>query len=844
MLAHGQDQQNVSADSQKKSESLAQEEQRADSVIENQDQAQDVSATEEARAQPRRINKIIVSGNKLTSTEAILSYAPYAVGEIFNPQKTRQLIRNLYFGLKRFRNVTVKGEHVGEHLINLHIIVEEKLPLKEVIFVGNKYIAEKEIRKKVDFDIPAIDEKELKPLAQKIKRLYVDKGYFLTTIDTELQIDDDDNATAIFTIHEGRKSLVKRIFFTGNNHISSKELRNVVFTREDWILSFLDKTGTYHPDRLDADKHMIEQYYQNHGYLQAKVTDIEKDMDPETKHLTLTFNIEEGELFTINEVHAPGDEMLSEEFLLSQLPIRPGDFYSREKITDAIKALEFIWGNYGYIFAHIDPSIEPDLEAKTVNLTFTSELGNKVYLHKINIKGNKKTRDKVIRRKISLLEGELLTNRHMEISKHNVETLGYFDPRDGANWKINRLPDNRADLDLIVKEIKTGHFNAQMGFGGAGIDLQSPASGINFKTGMSDTNLFGSGIHLNMEATWSKNEQTFVFHLAQPWLFDQPISGAVDFYHRRPTYDELNNIFPSSVKSKVTGGGATIGFINSAQTELFNDMQVLLRIGIDDIRYQAQPRAAISTTTLPQVDENITAQYQQILDNEFTPGTYVWLAQSFEQDHRNHPIHPSRGHKWQLLSKIALPSFDNSLKPPLNRRIGFFKLGLDVNWFTPLIDEYDLVFRLHGYLGIIAGFKNRIIPFGELFHIGGPASVRGFNFGQIGPKFAGDSIGATKALFWNAELIFPITGDMSMKGVIFYDGGAGFSNPNVEGVSRDIVTGNNFDYRHSVGFGLRLLRPMPISIDWGFKIDPRINKLDPSRSESSHEIHFGMTYNW
>ncbi len=137
-----------------------------------------------------------------------------------------------------------------------------------------------------------------------------------------------------------------------------------------------------------------------------------------------------------------------------------------------------------------------------------------------------------------------------------------------------------------------------------------------------------------------------------------------------------------------------------------------------------------------------------------------------------------------------------------------------------------------------------IVPFGELFHIGGQHSVRGFLFGQIGPKFQGDTIGAKKALFWNVELIFPITGDMTMKGTVFYDGGAGFDNPYVSNVSRANLTGNNFDYRHSVGIGLQLLKPMPIKIDWGFKIDPRKNKLDPEKSETGHEIHFGMTYDW
>ena len=142
-------------------------------------------------------------------------------------------------------------------------------------------------------------------------------------------------------------------------------------------------------------------------------------------------------------------------------------YYSREGITNSIKRLEHVWGDFGYIFAHIDPSIQPNEDDKTVDISFFSELGDQVYLNKINIRGNTKTRDKIIRRKIILDEGELLTQSRMNISKRNVASLGYFDPREGVNWKIRRLNKEEADLDLIVKETKTGHFGAQLGFGGA-----------------------------------------------------------------------------------------------------------------------------------------------------------------------------------------------------------------------------------------------------------------------------------------------------------------------------------------------------------------------------------------
>jgi outer membrane protein insertion porin family len=799
------------------------------SEIDNDDDAEE-EETEQSINTPRRINSIIVHGNISTSKDAIINHVPYKVGELFDPRKTRTLIHNLYYNIKKFRTIKVMGEIIDGNYMNLHIIVEEKSPLKELKTIGNKQVSEKEIAKKINLEeITSIDPEELKIIANKIKEVYLEKGYHQTDIETEIELDDNNRATATLTVHEGIAATVKQIHFIGNNTISSKQLRAVALTKEDWLLSFLDKSGNYHPDRLEGDKHFIEQYYQNSGFLHAKVVDIIVDIDPETQNIILTFEIEEGNRYVINKISAPGTDTVSEQFLLAMLPIRPGMYYSREGITNSIKRLEMIWGDYGYIFAHIEPSVQPNEDDKTVSLSFFSELGDQVYLNKINIRGNTKTRDKIIRRKIILDEGELLTQSRMNISKRNVASLGYFDPREGVNWKIRRLNKEEADLDLIVKETKTGHFGTQLGFGGAGgADWNSAISGMSVKTELSDTNLFGSGVHLNLSATYAKDEQTAILHVAQPWLFDKPILGAFDIYHRRPVYDELRHV--RTVKQKLTGGSFTLGCITQSKNQLFHDVNILFSSGVEDIKYDANPPQAILGDPLAK------AAYQQILTKEFTPGTFAFISTKMEQDTRNHPIHTMNGHKWRFSTKFAIPTFGNN--------IGFYKIEMDASWFTPLISEYDLILKLHGYFGISTPFKNRIVPFGDLYHIGGQQSVRGFLFGQMGPQFLGDTIGGAKAFFWNAELIAPITADMNMKAVMFYDGGTGFGNPYVTLADKPFVTSNNFDYRHSIGIGVRLLQPMPVNIDWGFKIDPRKDKLNPSRSESASEVHFGMSYDW
>lgn len=789
----------------------------------------------------RKVNRIIISGNKYISDEAILHRIPYRPGQIFDPQKTRTLIRNLYYDLNRFRNITVMGENVGTGLINIHVTVQEKTPITGLEFTGNKHLDAKEIKKKTNIDeVPALDEEELKKYVLAIKKLYEEKSYLDVAIQTELQKDTEGKAVAAFTVDEGKRSIVKRVKFVGNHNIPSKTLRNIIFTREDWILGFMDQAGTYHPERLElGDKQIIEQFYQNNGYLNAKVIDIAIDRDPGTQNITVIFEIEEGDLYTIKEVKAPGNDVLTEEQLLSFLPVAPGMIFSRQAIVTAIKFLEQAWSNRGYIYAHVTPSIEPNDDDKTVSLAFYSELGDKVFLRRINIKGNKKTRDKIIRRKLVVQEGELLTNNALEASKTRVESLGYFDQQQGVNWKTTRISKDTADLDLLLNETKTGNAHLKIGFGGAPSNSSGfgdKLKGVSVEGSISDANLRGSGISFNLTGRASVDEQSFQFNLTDPWLFDKPIYGAFDVYHKRIGYDELNHC--SAVNERHTGGTLTTGFVTDARSAFLSDTFIRIALGIENTQYgERGPKVAVRGLRTAADIECANTQYQIVLNKLFQKGDFVSLSLHVGQDKKNHPIHPNHGHTWVAQAFFAIPSISGNL--------GFYKFDIDANWYTPIIGDYDLVFHVRGYMGIVGRIQNKFIPYRELFHIGGADTVRGFLFGQIGPQFnvtvdkecISDSIGARKGAFISAELIFPIKPDFSMKGLVFYDGGAGWDNPYACDLSPRFLKNNSFNYRHSVGVGIRMLNPMPIRIDWGFKLDAR-------KGESAHEVHFGMSYDW
>jgi outer membrane protein insertion porin family len=797
-----------------------------DEYIDETDEVPLVSNYSQTIITPRIINDIIIQGNHQVTQEAILQAIPYRVGEPFTADRTAQLIKNVYnigdfpYGIGYFKNVSVKIENIPDNKLNLYVVVDEKDVLEEVRLQGNRAVSFADADKKLELKkLKAIDEHDLGKLIAILKGLYRERSYHHTTIEADLE-KSDRKVSAVFNITEGKRTMVKRVHFVGNHNVPSKLLRGTTFTREEWVLGFLDKAGMYQPEAVEADKHSIENFYHNHGFLHARVPKAEvKNCDE--NHLEVTFYVEEGDVFFISDVHAPGNDILCEEELLKYIPIVPGMLYSKERIREAMENLRLAWGEFGYINADIEPSIQPDEDTKTVSISFYSELGSEVRLNRINIIGNTKTRDKVIRRQLTLEEGDLLTTRKMDQSKQNVELLGYFDQRDGVNWKMNRIDKRLTDLDLIVHEIKTGKFFTQLGFGGSPTDITSPATTVTLSATLADTNLFGLGIHMNLSGQIARDRHEFVFNITEPWLFDRPVHASFDAFYKGSTYTEFTQVKNNDILETNIGGGFGAGLLS----ERLYDTHLNFNLAANSIRYSERPVPKMSGLSLAE-----QVEFARILAKRFTPGAFLSFQGIANQDKRNHPMHPSQGLQWELISKVVVPTDASNF--------GFFKLDADYSWYTPIIGERDLVFCFHTHFGYVVGFKNKEIPFRELYNLGGPASVRGFLFSEISPTWKGtEPLGGTKAFWMNAELIFPITGDFSMKGAFFYDGGSSWDTPDGSEISPKRLLNDGFSFRHAVGFGVRLLQPTPVKIDWGFKLDRR-------KGESASQVHFSMYHNF
>lgn len=792
---------------------------------------------ETSARKPRKIKEIIIEGNKLIPASTILAKIPYHVGDIFKPQRSRLMIKTLH-AMGSLSDIQLYVDTLDADSVVLYIKIKEKKQIAAIELKGNKNLRREEIEKKFKIsEIKSLDEEELANIATQIKTIYAEKDYHHVEIDAYFK-EDGPRTVAQFDITQGSRTHVQRVFINGNERFTDRKIRNLLFTREDWLLGFLNKAGSFQPDALEYDKSLIESFYQNQGYLAAQVNDIKVEPVPDSANVNVTFSVEEGDLYTIESVKAPGNAILSEEELLNIIPVKPGQLYSRELIRQTLEALRMLMGEYGYIYAEIEPSIVPDENAKTVQVEFHTNLGNCMNLRRITITGNKKTQDKVIRRQIVLDEGELLTTRKMEISKERVQALGYFDPRNGVNWKIIKLDEENADLELLLQEVKTGSFYAQMGTGGVVTDKSSPSDTFRVSVGMQDINFLGSGVQINLNGSYSRQERTVDFSLTDQWLFDKPLYGGMSFFHRHSSYDEFHatavgNGPPQEHDTGIYGQlGYSVGTLSGTPFQMLGGSNALGELGFEHVQFKP---------VIPPINVNPNNVYtpaevnlQELYKLKFMSGDFVRLGLIFAQDARNNPVMPSRGYIWNMPFKAAVPFGKN--------KFGFLKWELDVQWYTPLINEYDLILRVHGFVGLIHQFGNHLVPYRELYHVGGPATVRGYLYGQIGPNLIGpnimgqNSLGAKRMFTASAELLFPITPDGSIRGCLFYDGGAGWDTPNRNLINDPYrVRNNSFDYRHAIGFGFRLTRPTPVRIDVGFKLDKR-KRL----GESLSEFHFTM----
>jgi outer membrane protein insertion porin family len=703
------------------------------------------------------VRDIEIRGNRRTPESTIRFYLKTEVGKPYVPLTLSEDIKRLY-ALHTFDDIQVHAEDVPDGM-RLIITVVEKPAVRNVTFEGNRYIDAAEIKKRILLkERSTFARNLLNDTVAALQKHYREEGYYFAHISPEVTEVADNQVDVLLRITEGKKIYISRIRFTGNKGFTDSELRNAVQLKEYTLPVISGSSTLYKPETLRVDLQMLENMYQNNGYINVQIGEPVVEINREAGGIVITIPItREGEQFKVGKVTLTGDNVFKEEELRQRVHLTTGEIYSREAVRRDITGLTDAYADRGYAFADVTPTVSIDQEARVVNLSFTTRPGPKVYIGRIDIVGNERTRDQVIRREMRLDEGELYSATRVQRSRQRLTNLQYFE-----EVKIDtkrRGEEELMDLEVEVTERSTGQFTAGIGF--------SSIESVVFTAGISQTNLFGRGQTLSASARIGSLSQDFVLDFQEPYLFGRPISAGASLYRRSSDYQTF--------KSHRTGTSLTIGRTlgEYARTSVTYTYEAL------DI-YDLDPSAS----------DLLRQQNGLSYTSSITPRIF-W-------DSRDSQFDPSGG---------SLQAFEVT-GAGLGGTNRFYKVVGGTTWYFPLFE--GLTGFVRGRFGIGAGYEGKELPASERFFLGGATTVRGFEFRDIGPKDArGNPLGGTSFLQFNLEV--GRTFARTVRLVAFYDAGNVYNPPNQFEIAY---------LRQAAGAGVRLITPLgPIRLDYGWKLD-------------------------
>ena len=722
---------------------------------------------------------ITIKGNERVHESTIRYYISLKEGELYSPSKERNDIKRIY-NLGYFDDINVDIEEDASGL-TVSYLVKEKPFIKDVKIKGFKEIEIFEIKKKLSLK-KGIHFKShfVQKDIDSIKKLYQEKGFYFASVDVSTKNIENNQVDIEFKINEGKKVYVTDIIFVGNKYFDERALKKQVDTHEKGLFSWFTSSGTYKKEILKTDILKLESLYHDNGFIKVKVEDPRVEIDKELRRIYITIFLNEGDQYRVGSVHIEGDEVYSEKELMGVFNLKEDDIFNRSQLSRDIFTITDMYSQKGYAFADVIPNIKTDEDLKKVDIDIKIDKGRKVYIGKINIFGNEKTRDNVIRREFRLQEGSLFDSSKVRRSRERINNLGFFDE---VNFEQkSRREEDMIDLDVKVTERSTGSLSAGAGY-------SSVENAILFAQ-ISQSNLFGKGYKLAFNTQLSSIRKDYEIDFTEPRLFDRELLAGLSLFNTERNY--------FSYLSKNNGGSVRLG--KSLGEYTWGNISYRYEL----VNINIRNRDVASSFLLSQEGDRTTSS----------------IAPSVTRDTRDDYFNPQKGSRQYLNGEYA--------GGPLGGVINYYKLVGEDSWYYPL--WWNLVFMVHGKIGYADGHGGKDLPLFERFFLGGPESLRGFNFNDVGPRdAAGQSIGGRSLLLLNTEFLYPFT--RYVRGVVFYDRG------NVYGKEGDIskTTSNDFDIgnmRHAWGFGVRFFSPIgPISFAWGFK-------LDQQKGESPSEFHF------
>ena len=719
------------------------------------------SAADQSSSQPGKpaqqqpnVVAIEIRGLRKIEEGAVRKHISQGVGLPLSPEAITRDIKDI-FETGYFDDVKVDAEPF-EGGIKLIYIVKEKPSIVRVEFSGNKELGTSKITDAVKVPTGAVaDTVLINDNVIKLRHLYEDEGFGLAQVVPIVHKLNDFESVLVFMISEGPKAMIKKISFTGNRKISSKTLRKAMTSSERGLFSFLSKGGYYKKNGLQADEEKIADVYFNQGYLQASVSDPQVTFSPDKKWAFVTYDITEGPQFKLSSVSFTGNKVFSTPELEKGLKIKTGKPLSRAVLRMDIEALTEKYAEKGYALASISPNLAPDPAAKTVSVSFDVAEGDQYHIGRIEISGNEKTKDHVIRREITLNEGDLFNSKKLKKSYQNINNLNFFDT---VAIQPEPIPDKKlVNLDVNVKEKATGFFSVGGGY-----------SSVDKIIGMVDitqSNLGGTGRAIKLKGELGSVSSDYEFTYHDPWFLNRNLGFTASVYKSRRIYLDYS--------SRATG--FSVGLSKNFKENWWISADYKLE---DDNIYNVLSNAS-----------------PQILDQAGTKLTSA-ITPSLARDTRDNYLDPHTGSRNSISMTFAGLGGDND----------YLKAALETSWYLPVTENTTLA--LSGALGYSTGLFGKSVPLYERFYVGGIYTVMGLGYGEGGPRDINDQpIGGLNEAIADVDYIFPIVTALKFKGEVFFDTGSAY----------DTILPRN--YRYTTGAGIRWISPIgPIRIDWGVNI--------------------------
>ena len=740
-----------------------------------------------ARAfEPFVVRDIRVEGVQRTEAGTVFSYLPIKVGERITDEKAAEAVKALY-ATGFFRDVRLEVQD-GVLIVS----VQERPTISRIDITGNKEFDTDTLKKALKdigiadariFDRSALDRAE-----QEMKRQYITRGRYAAQVTTTVTPQERNRVAVNFTIVEGDAAKIARINIVGNKAFSERELLDkMTLTTPGWT-TWYTKNDQYSKQKLQADLESVRSFYQNQGYLEFNVESTQVSITPDKEDIYITVNVSEGERYTVSDVRLAGEMMVPEAELRALIRIRPGDVYSRERLQASTKDMSDRLGGDGFAFANVNAVPEVDREKHQAAFTFYIDSGRRVYVRRINISGNVKTRDEVIRREMRQLEAAWYDGTRIERSKVRIRRLGYFEDVNIETPPVQGTPDE-ADVDVTVTEKSTGQLLAGIGY--------SSADGVVLNASISQQNIFGSGNALNLAINTSKVNRTISMAYTDPYWTVDGVSRTIEIYQRNIDTASLD---VTSYTSSTFG--AAIGFgIPITETD---SIAVGFRAERTSIEFPVGYCDPILGLAPP--------AYCLFVYQTGSPFDSYIVTGGWSRDTRDDIIYPTRGRLQSFGVEVGLPFGD----------VPYYKANYLQQWFTPLPYLSDFVLMLRADLGYADGYSGKPLPFFKAFYAGGVGSVRGYQTASIGPKdIYGNATGGKEKIVGNAELFYPILkGDKSVRASVFFDIGQISGIPLANStLSNDLEPGYQ-DFRYSVGAGLAWNSPIgPLKFSYGWPLN-------------------------